>query len=331
MKSLIYLNENFFGYEKEILIELKKKYKVYSLEKNLNFYEKYYVKLFKIFCGKIKSDKIMDNLICKKLKKQLKYLSKEESFDLFCIADYSLSNNQIELLNKELKINKKILYLWDNMDKILNWDKDNEKYKFEKYKGKFNKIFSFDPVDCKNFKYIFRPTFFSIRLEKLETIEYEWSFIGQYSEERLNKIKKIEKMNKSNKFIYLYENPFILLFNIIKGKKIKNYDYIYTRKIDKKNYNQILSKSRLIVDLVNTEQKGLTQRTLDSLFLEKKVITDLKEVKEYDFYNPNNIFIIENFEDFFIPNSFYENPYEKVPENIRKRYSLEQWIEDIFN
>ena len=64
---------------------------------------------------------------------------------------------------------------------------------------------------------------------------------------------------------------------------------------------------------------------MEALFFEKKLITNNKDIKNYDFYNPSNIFILgeNNIEDI---KEFINKPYEKVEQKIIDYYDFEQWL-----
>ncbi len=61
-----------------------------------------------------------------------------------------------------------------------------------------------------------------------------------------------------------------------------------------------------------------------------KLITTNTEVKKYDFYNSNNIWVI-NRENPEIPKSFLETPYESLPNEIYSKYSIGEWVKKILN
>lgn len=72
----------------------------------------------------------------------------------------------------------------------------------------------------------------------------------------------------------------------------------------------------------------MTFRVFEAIGLNKKLITTNKDIINYDFYNPNNIFIWdENIKE--IPKDFLNKEYEKLPENIYRKYSLENWVKTI--
>ncbi|WP_407401957.1 hypothetical protein [Chryseobacterium sp.] len=87
--------------------------------------------------------------------------------------------------------------------------------------------------------------------------------------------------------------------------------------------------SKVILDLMRENQTGLSFRIFEAMALEKKIITDNEEIKKKDFYNPNNILVLN--EDFSnIERSFFETGYEKLPEDIYQKYTLDNWVNTVF-
>lgn len=93
-------------------------------------------------------------------------------------------------------------------------------------------------------------------------------------------------------------------------------------------YNDVLkisARSKAIIEIVLPNQMGLTWRALEALFLKKKLITNNKNIKTYDFYNKDNIFIfgIDSISDL---KSFINSPYVEIENSILKKYSFSTWI-----
>ena len=99
------------------------------------------------------------------------------------------------------------------------------------------------------------------------------------------------------------------------------------------NYEQILkyiAESKCIIDIVQEGQEGLTWRPLEAMFYRKKLITNFKDIKEYDFYKKDNIFIIGEDDPSNIKN-FVNTGYVDIPQNIIKKYTIDGWIENFIN
>lgn len=89
---------------------------------------------------------------------------------------------------------------------------------------------------------------------------------------------------------------------------------------------QYADNTKVVIDISHPNQKGLSMRPYECIGLERKLITNNAEIKNYDFYNPNNIFVIENFDNLEIPDSFLNTSYEKLPTNIYEKYHISNWL-----
>jgi hypothetical protein len=52
-------------------------------------------------------------------------------------------------------------------------------------------------------------------------------------------------------------------------------------------------------------------------------------VQAYDFYNPDNILVVDRVTP-VIPDSFIHTAFHPVAENIYGKYSLREWLAEIF-
>src|SRR5690606_5911726 len=105
-------------------------------------------------------------------------------------------------------------------------------------------------------------------------------------------------------------------------QKISNYEFIVVDPVLKKTNKNIIQlenplsldtiyskmdNSEILIDLVRENQSGLSFRFFEAMALHKKIITNNKSILEYDFYNENNILLIDdNFTQ--IPNAFLIKP-----------------------
>lgn len=91
--------------------------------------------------------------------------------------------------------------------------------------------------------------------------------------------------------------------------------------------------SKVVIDICKAHHIGLSFRFFECLATETKIITNNKDVVNYDFYNPNNIMIVDFENDILNEecfSTFLENPYEKVDQTILQKYSIENWIKYLF-
>lgn len=92
---------------------------------------------------------------------------------------------------------------------------------------------------------------------------------------------------------------------------------------------QDIANSRSILEVNQYNQKGCTLRALESLFFEKKLITNNTYIKDIDFYNPNNIFIIGH-DPWNKFKSFMNTPYDTSVNKYKKDYTIDQWLMNFF-
>ena len=89
-----------------------------------------------------------------------------------------------------------------------------------------------------------------------------------------------------------------------------------------------IKQSRAILDIVQSGQSGITLRPMEAMFYNKKLITNNIYIKEYDFYNPRNIFILQerNINEL---NEFLELPMIEINQDIKNKYKFSGgWLED---
>ena len=99
-------------------------------------------------------------------------------------------------------------------------------------------------------------------------------------------------------------------------------------------YSEMLNEiqqAKYLLEFHNTSiHNGLSFRVFEALYFKKKLITNNPEVKNYDFYNPNNILIWEgqNYDD-ILP--FLDTEYIEVASEIYQKYSFSNWIHYVFD
>ncbi|MFI3297000.1 MAG: hypothetical protein R3Y59_05165 [bacterium] len=172
---------------------------------------------------------------------------------------------------------------------------------------------SYDPIDCfkygmkYNTQYYFKCLFGNISVNK---IEQDVFYIGK-NKGRVKCVlackQIIENQGLSNKFIIL-EDEF-----------------------DKKNwmpYETVVEnilQSRCIVDIVSKNQTGLTLRPLEALFMHKKLITNFQQIKDYDFYCADNIFILD-IDDESKLHAFIHSEYNHSVDKFIDKYEYSNWL-----
>ena len=92
--------------------------------------------------------------------------------------------------------------------------------------------------------------------------------------------------------------------------------------------SEIVDESKIIIDIQHPKQTGLTMRTIEMLGMNKKIITTNEDIKNYDFFDENNIKII-NREDNYFDFTDLKSDYVNLDDSIYSYYSLSSWIFDV--
>ena len=102
---------------------------------------------------------------------------------------------------------------------------------------------------------------------------------------------------------------------------------LFDQQIDFGEYLEMVKNAKILLDFKAIGHNGLSLRFFESLKYEKKLITNNASVVDYDFYNPNNIFILhkDSLEDL---EKFIHSDYEKLPTEVVESYSFKAWLYD---
>ena len=217
------------------------------------------------------------------------------------------------------KTNLLIAYQWDNFHIFPEG---------KRYLSFFDRYYSFDPQDIQKAKHIYPATNFYFDYEEdipVETAQQVY-FLGSLYPEKKNRIEMIMRILRVTNSLQ-YE-PNIIFFTTL-SQGLDSYKQQGITFIDRQmSYEENLrntQKAAVLIDILGGKNKGLSFRFYEALKYRKKLITNNVEVKKYDFYNPHNIFVLENNNEANLP-AFLNTPYQEIPENIRQKYSFTNWI-----
>ncbi|QKJ64404.1 hypothetical protein [Flavobacterium sp. M31R6] len=188
----------------------------------------------------------------------------------------------------------------------------------------FDEVYSFEKDDCEKHSLKFLTNWiYPIPNSGTRNKEYQVFNISS-KDKRFSLIVKIASILKEKKINYK-----IIIFDKKNKSHNSSVEYI-SKQIQLSEVNDYLHNTQVLLDINRVGQKGLTFRVFESLGLEKKLITTNADIKNYDFYNPNNILIIDEKKP-NIPLDFFSNKYQKIPKDLFEKYSIEEWINQITN
>jgi hypothetical protein len=249
------------------------------------------------------------------------------SYDLiFVIGGEGLSVRSLPWLRTSFPTATFVLYLWDSLK--------NKRLLYRNLPF-FDRCVTFDPKDAKVFGMKFRPLFYSPGFVREANVcsQYHLSFIGTAHSDRYKIVSNLLSILPENiKFYrYLYlQAPWMYWIHKLgnsayRGASIDEFCFSPMKKAD---VQSIFFDSLSVLDIEHPSQLGLTMRTFETLGACKKLITTNENIRETDFYNENNILVIDRFNIEKIPESFFNTPYIPLSEDIYKKYSISKWLDD---
>lgn len=246
--------------------------------------------------------------VCKKLNLPLMYFflgdwkKNIQKYDTVIFFDTGYSNYAFKYIKKRNKDIKIVFWYWNSL----------VEYKNKLIKSKYvDEIWTYNRFDAEAYNLNYCPQFYTRRINlKQERLESDILFLGK-NKGRKDKILELKNI--------LEKKGLKCDFNIIENPKnfFKYQDYLNK-----------LSKTKCILDFSHSEYCGLSLRPLESLFFEKKLITNNRDIVNYDFYNSNNIFVL-GVDDINKIKNFISTPYEKISDLIINNYDFEVWLEKI--
>ena len=255
--------------------------------------------------------------------------TKDINYDyVFFVNIEAATTSIIESLRHYHSNSKFILYEWDSIVNNKN---------ARGLLGLFDETWSFDRNDCQEYSMNFLPLFYNNEyagLQEKEEYEYEVMFIGTTHSDRYHFVKSIEDQIEGNKYNWFYFPSRLLYIRMwLQDRWFRNNskcsEFRFTP-LSKQDLLDVVGKTRILLDAQHPKQTGLTMRTLETLGARRKLITTNQFVKEYDFYNPNNILVVDRMNP-VITKDFLESAFEMPPIEVYNRYSLDSWLKTIFH
>lgn len=237
-----------------------------------------------------------------------------EYINTIIIFDVVMRDEYILYLSKKYPKKRLILWYWNPVRKSINPDLLNN-ISCEKW--------SYSIEDCEKFNLRYNTTFYFFELandlkgNNSGNPIYDVLFVGR-DKGRLNILLKFkeefETLGLKTKFHITPTKWYEKLRNNIYRSDI-GYDEIIN----------LVTKSRAILDVVQDQGDGLTLRVMESLFFKKKLITNNTSLKNYDFYDSNNIFILGS-DSLDRLKDFMEIPFAELSSEIVQKYDFRYWL-----
>ena len=257
---------------------------------------------------------------------QLEQIGSAHYDTILVINGQTLSRQMLGSLRMGYPMAKFVLYMWDSID--------NRRGVVENL-SLFDRIFSFDPLSARSYGMRLRPLFFSPGFEctTRNDCDLDLSFVGTAHSDRYAVVNQLNRSLPSElrAYWYLYlQAPWVY-----QAYKLTNPGMRHARReefkftpLSKSVVQSVFFKSRAIVDIEHPLQRGLTMRTFETFGSHKKLITTNSNVCEYDFFNANNICIIDRTAP-RLPDGFLDSPFSPAAPELYRRYSIVGWVDEV--
>lgn len=323
-KKILFLSVKFFNYEtiiKKKLEDLGGEVDYFDERPSNSLFAKAIIRLKKdVYQQKI--NQYYRNILSEISGKKYDYflVLKGEAVPIFFIEEI-----------KRLNPNIKAIYY--------NWDSFKNNPNAQSIIHLFENRFTFDKEDAKTYDMSFRPLFFSDDYSTIKNIqatkEYDVMFIGTAHSDRYVVSEEVRSWVENHKLkmfaFYFSPSKWVFKYKQFFDKTFKKFDInkISFSSLSHSEILELYKKSKIILDINHPLQKGLTMRTFEALGAGKKLITTNTHIKEYPFYNPNNIWVIDR-DNIKLEEDFFKTEFTEISQNVYHKMSIEGWIECLF-
>lgn len=281
----------------------------------------------------IRINKNIIHIYIKKYFDEVMKTIRSKKYDIvFLISGQSLSFSE-EMVGEIKKCQphaRFVLYQWDSQT---NFPYIKKVQKF------FDKCYSFDRRDIEETPSLkFLPLFYSRTYEEIgkrnsKDYKYDFCFVGTAHPKKYQAINMMSEQLKNvypRQFIYFFfPSPIVFFYRKVMNKELRkaHYKEFHYVPLKGKDMDSVYEASRCVLDSAQAGQLGLTIRVIEALGAKKKMITTNKDVVNYDFYRPENIYVYKGKID--LSDTFFEEDYKEVDQEIYEKYSLRSWLKEI--
>jgi len=255
--------------------------------------------------------------------KILKSINNKHYDYLFVIRGYLMPKSFLESFKRINPESKTLMYQWDS-------ERTNT---FQNLIPFFDSVKTFDFKDSDDFKIKYVPLFYTKDIEeyhlKEKKIKFDFFFMGFFFEERYEAILKFKKFCEINgyslkPFLYMPFTTRVKYF--LKGRKLDRSIVSFIH-MNRSEYLQTLSNTRIMVDVSNSRQTGLAMRVIESLAFCTKVATNNVFYKSDKLVEKSGMVALFDLENIKIDKDFFEAEFKQDQKIV---LSLEEWLKQIF-
>lgn len=235
------------------------------------------------------------------------WINQLQNYETIIFLDFGFQPWMAQAIRKKTDA-RIIFYIWNLIDEakqeVINILRTNQWV---------DDIYTFTPEDAEPYGLKHNSTFYKRIVEEKfpETFSYD-VFFGGKNGGREQKILSLMD--------HFEANGLKTLLHAIDFETVERAPYVlYPEYVD------LFLQSRAILEVLKDTQKGITLRSMESIFFERKLITSNNSIKNYRFYHPDNIFIL-GYDDEAALIDFLNKPYHPLDTAVIDYFLPDQWL-----
>ena len=251
-----------------------------------------------------------------------------EITDILVIKGDGITPSTLDALRHRAPRARATLYLWDS---LRNAPGAHELSKL------CDRTVTFDHGDAAMQGWDFVPLF--SRAPVIDTglvrdADWDWSFVGSVHSDRHRVLRRLAAALPGARYrVHAYvQNRLVQGVRALRdpGLLFPGPIGVAQHVLSAAECQDIVSRSRAVVDVEHPRQVGLTMRTVETLLGGRKVITTNRHVQSYDIYDPTRVALIDREAPKLDPD-FFETPFSPIPPDLARLYHVDGWLERVLS
>lgn len=259
-------------------------------------------------------------------RRRLAELGRSRYDHILVVNGQTLSDTYLKTLRQDYPTARFSFYIWD--------DFENRPHAVAML-PLYDAAFSFDRLAAEKYGVGFRPLFFSpdFDLPANPAADLDLSFVGTAHSDRPAMVHRIDQRLPAtvSRYWFLYlKARWVLHYNRLTNRHFRRLPsslFRYTP-MPRSEVKLVFGRSKGFLDIEHERQSGLTIRTFEALGSRKKLVTTNARIREFDFYSPDNIQVIDR-RNPRIDLDLLGAPMKEIAPDVRHRYSVQGWVDDI--
>lgn len=242
------------------------------------------------------------------------------------IYDHNVFGGEISFLNYLRKHFEKIklFYIFTN---IVKFTSAQEKKYVDKLNEWYDSVFAFDPKDAEKYNFEYSPLIYdadsSYNKRNTENKDNLVFYVGQAKDRLGVLLKSYERLKELGVKCNFH------IANVPDGNKKYDNEIVYNKFMSYNDAVNCIKKATCLIDIIQGDSTGLTIKTCEAVCYDKKLITTNKHVKEYPFYDPRYIRVMESINDIDL-DFFNENADVHYSKEGKNYFSADSFLKRLW-